>query len=83
MDKTNLNIDGEMFSSLVDILPFPIGVLHCVRMVTGVSTSSTMSVDIQITYKAPPDFKFSSPPYYRPAGSVSLMCVVNGASGSV
>ena len=44
---------------------------------------SAMSVDIQITYKAPPDFKFSSPPYYRPAGSVSLMCVVNGASGSV
>ena len=42
-----------------------------------------MSVDIRVTYKAPPDFNFSSPPYYRPAGSVSLMCVVNGASGSV
>ena len=44
---------------------------------------SAMSVDIRVTYKAPPDFNFSSPPYYRPASSVSFMCVVNGASGSV
>ena len=44
---------------------------------------SAVSVDVWVTYKAPPDFKLSSPPYYRPASSVSLMCVVNGASGSV
>ena len=44
---------------------------------------SAMSVDIQITYEAPPDFNLPSPPYYRPASSVKLSCVVHGASGSV
>ena len=42
-----------------------------------------MSVDIQIMYETPPDFDLPSPPYYRPASSVILTCVVHGASGSV
>ena len=38
-----------------------------------------MSVDIEVT---PPDFGLS-PPYYRPASSLTLSCIATGASDSV
>ena len=41
-----------------------------------------MSVNIEVSYRAPPDFDLS-PPYYRPASSVTLSCVATGASDSV
>lgn len=41
-----------------------------------------MSVDIQVEYEAPPDFALS-PPYYRPASSITLSCIATGALGSV
>lgn len=39
-----------------------------------------MSVDIQVMYQAPSDFNFPSPPYYAPASSITLTCIVHGAS---
>ena len=41
-----------------------------------------MSVDIQVTYAAPPDFDLS-PPYYRPASSLTLSCTATGTLDSV
>ena len=43
---------------------------------------SDMSVSIEVSYRAPPDFDLS-PPYYRPASSLTLSCVATGASDSV
>ena len=41
-----------------------------------------MRVSIEVSYRAPPDFDLS-PPYYRPASSLTLSCVATGASDSV
>ena len=41
-----------------------------------------MSVDIEVTYRAPPDFNRFSP-YYRPASSITLQCIAHGATDSV
>ena len=41
-----------------------------------------MNVDIQVEYEAPPDFGLS-PPYYRPASSLTLSCIATGELGSV
>ena len=42
-----------------------------------------MSVDIQVMYQTPSDFSLPSPPYYRPASSITLTCIVHGASEPV
>ena len=34
-------------------------------------------------YQAPSDFSLPSPPYYRPASSITLTCIVHGASEPV
>lgn len=40
-----------------------------------------LSVSIQVEYNPPRDFTLPSPPYYRPASSVTLRCIAkNGAS---
>ena len=44
---------------------------------------SEISVSIQVDYTPPSDFSLPSPPYYRPASSVSLTCVAHNAVGSV
>ena len=38
---------------------------------------------IKVTYKPPADFTLPSPPYFRPATSVTLTCHVKGTSGPV
>ena len=38
---------------------------------------------IEVTYNPPFDFTLPSPPYYRPASSVTLTCRAHHASGSV
>ena len=38
---------------------------------------------IKVTYNPPADFTLPSPPYFRPATSVSLTCHVKEANGSV
>jgi len=40
-------------------------------------------VFIQIEYSPPSDFTFPSPPYYRPATSVTLTCHAHNIIGSV
>lgn len=44
---------------------------------------SAMSVDIQVTYKAPSDFHLPSPPYYQSASSLMLTCIIHGAADPV
>ena len=36
---------------------------------------------IKVTYSSPADFTLPSPPYFRPATSVTLTCRVEGTSG--
>ena len=38
---------------------------------------------IEVTYNRPSDFHLPSPPYYRPATSVTLACHAHNATGSV
>ena len=40
-------------------------------------------VSISVSYSPPPDFTLPSPPYYRPATTVSLTCNAHGATGSI
>ena len=40
-------------------------------------------VSISVSYSPPPDFTLPSPPYYRPATSVTLTCTTHGVTGSV
>ena len=42
-----------------------------------------LHVSIQVDYTPPSDFHLPSPPYYRPASSVSLTCVVPDEIGGV
>ena len=44
---------------------------------------SVLKVTIEVTYNPPFDFTLPSPPYYRPASSVSLTCLAHDATGSV
>ena len=46
-------------------------------------TLSAFEVTIEVTYNPPFDFTLPSPPYYRPASSVTLTCRAHHASGSV
>ena len=44
-------------------------------------SSTDLDVSISVEYTPPPDFYMPSPPYYRPASSVTLECVVaNGTT---
>ena len=43
------------------------------------SSDSCFNVSIAVDYSPPPDFTLPSPPYYRPASSVTLTCVVHEA----
>ena len=42
-----------------------------------------MNVTIDVSYNPPFDFTLPSPPYYRPATSVTLTCHALGATGTV
>ena len=42
-----------------------------------------VKVNIYAIYDQPPDFDLPSPPYYRPATSVTLQCNVTGATGPI
>ena len=42
-----------------------------------------LRVDIEVTYDPPLDFFLSTPPYYRPASTVTLTCRSSDAIGSV
>ena len=44
---------------------------------------SVLKVTIDVTYNPPFDFTLPSPPYYRPASSVTLTCRAHNATGSV
>ena len=44
-------------------------------MVATTFISLVLNVSIQVDYTPPEDFLLPSPPYYRPASSVSLACV--------
>ena len=39
-------------------------------------------MSIQVNYTPPSDFSLPSPPYYRPASSVSLTCLAHDAVGT-
>ena len=41
-----------------------------------------LSVSILVDYTPPSDFTLPSPPYYRPASSVSLTCLAHDAVGT-
>ena len=41
---------------------------------------SALNVAIRVLYNPPPDFTLESPPYYRPASSVSLACDSDGTA---
>ena len=43
-------------------------------------TLADLIVSIMVTYNAPPDFTLSTPPYYRPASSVTLSCITSEAT---
>ena len=40
-------------------------------------------MSIRVTYNPPPDFTLPSPPFFRPATSVTLTCHVERATGDV
>ena len=42
--------------------------------------SAALNVSILVTYNPPSDFTLSTPPYYRPASSVTFTCVTQGAA---
>ena len=42
-----------------------------------------LNVTIKVNYNPPVDFTYPSPPYYRPATSVTLTCQVYGPTGSI
>ena len=44
---------------------------------------SVLKVTIDVTYNPPSDFDLPSPPYYRPATSVTLTCRAHHPTGSV
>ena len=44
---------------------------------------SVLKVTIEVTYNPPFDFTLPSPPYYRPASSVTLTCHAHNATGSI
>ena len=46
-------------------------------------TYLVLKVTIDVTYNPPSDFTLPSPPYYRPASSVTLTCRAHHASGPV
>ena len=48
-----------------------------------ISPLSVLKVTIDVTYNPPSDFTLPSPPYYRPATSVTLTCRAYHATGSV
>ena len=53
------------------------------HIVNKLPSLSELSVSIQVDYTPPSDFHLPSPPYYRPASSVSLTCVAPDAIGNV
>ena len=44
---------------------------------------TALNVNIQVDYNPPSDFSLPSPPYYRPASSVTLTCVAHDTIGTV
>ena len=44
---------------------------------------SALKVTIEVTYDPPSDFNLPSPPYYRPASTVTLTCRAHSPVGSV
>ena len=44
---------------------------------------SVLKVTISVSYSRPSDFRLPSPPYYRPASSVTLTCRAHHPTGSV
>ena len=44
--------------------------------------NTALKVDVQVDYVTPSDFSLPSPPYYRPASSVTLSCVAHSAIGN-
>ena len=44
---------------------------------------TALNVSIEVSYNPPSDFTLPSPPYYRPASSVTLTCRAHGATGTV
>ena len=42
-----------------------------------------LNVTIKVNYNPPLDFTHPSPPYYRPATSVTLTCQVYGGTGTI
>ena len=54
--------------------------LHVVILVKCLSV---LKVTIEVTYNPPFDFTLPSPPYYRPASSVTLTCRAHHASGPI
>lgn len=44
---------------------------------------AVLKVTMEIEYDPPSDFSLPSPPYYRPASSVVIICSTIGAVGSV
>ena len=44
---------------------------------------AAFNVSIKVTYNPPSDFTLPSPPYYRPASSVTFTCVAREAVGPV
>ena len=42
-----------------------------------------LNVSIKVIYNPPVDFTYLSPPYYRPATSVTLTCQVYGYTASI
>ena len=56
---------------------------NCVYIHTVLISNSSIDLEVSIIvdYSPPPDFHMPSPPYYRPASSVTLECVVaNGTT---
>ena len=52
-------------------------------IVSDINMIAVLRVEIEVTYDSPFDFTLPSPPYYRPATSVTLTCQVYGATGTV
>lgn len=46
-------------------------------------TYLALRVTIEVEYTPPRDFDYPSPPYYRPASSVTLKCYAYGTTGAV
>ncbi|CAI8046104.1 hypothetical protein GBAR_LOCUS25483, partial [Geodia barretti] len=53
------------------------------RTAETISISVALKVTIDVTYNPPSDFNLPSPPYYRPATSLTLTCRAHHPTGSV